>query len=149
MKLHRKIALAVALIGFVAMLSGIANAQTAVVITRNATFTLPLPANWDGALLPRGNYTLNVTKISDSGAYRIDFTGAGQKHAIVAFSSSGQHAGKQTMLVAENNGATFSIRALHLAKANLVLTFPAAKTTEPELARNQELVSVPIQLAQK
>lgn len=148
MNLNRKPAVVVAVLALVVMFVGIASAQTAVV-TRNATFTLPFRANWAGTVLSPGNYTLTVTEISDSGAYRIDFAGSGKKHVIVAMASSGLAVSKQSMLVGENGAGAFAIRALHLPKANLVLTFPTSKAREPELAKTNELVAVPVQIAQK
>ena len=151
MKLHRLFAFAIAVFALAGMLFSTANAQTAVVITKNATFALPFAANWNGTVLSPGNYTLSVTEISNAGvfSYRIEFSGAGKKHAILAFALPGQQVGNQAILVAENNGATFAIRALHLPKANVVLTFPASKPRECALAKTQELVAVPIQLALK
>lgn len=148
MKLHRTLTLTVAVVALVVLFAAIASAQTAVV-TRNATFTLPFRADWAGTVLLPGNYNLTVTEISDSGAYRIDFAGSGKRHVIVAMASSGQAVGKQSMLVTENRAGAFAIRALHLPKANLVLTFPASKASDSELAKSQELVAVPIQVAAK
>ena len=63
---------------------------------------------------------------------------------------TGPEIGTIAMLVAEYSGSTFNIRALHLPKANMVLTFFDFKNerTKTKVAEAHELMpTVPIQIA--
>src|SRR5271166_1113103 len=60
MKLHRKFAFAIAVLALAVTLASTASAQW---VTKNASFTLPFTANWEGKVLPPGDYTVSVYKL--------------------------------------------------------------------------------------
>lgn len=140
------IAWSVAVVAVIAMLATGAAAQ---VIAKDAKFTLPFTAHWDGMVLPPGDYTVNVLRSPGQlDVYRVEVTGNDMKQAIVAFTRPGPRA-KTSMLVVEEKGTAYTIRELHLAKADLALTFPhGAKAEKTSLAKTSE-PGVPIQIALK
>ena len=104
--------------------------------------------------MPPGDYTLSVFRFSGSRdvVYRVDIAGADMKHTILCFNPPGPEVGTTAMLVAEYSGSTFDIRALHLPKANMVLTFFDFKNerTKTKVAEAHEFMpTVPIQIALK
>jgi hypothetical protein len=149
MKIHRTGVFTIAVLALAGIFTGTANAQP---IVKDAHFTLPFEANWAGTALPPGDYTLSVSSLSDGRdvLYRITFAGAGKKTTILAVRPPGPHVGERSMLVAVRSGAKYSIRALHLPNADLILTFPAPKGEQTLIAGAPELLqSVPILIAAK
>ncbi len=128
MKLHRTILLMTVAFAFVAILTSSATAQ---LVVRDATFTLPTHANWVGRILPPGDYTLTVSRLSGGRGvlYRVEFARGGKRTSLLAESVPGPEAGDKSMLVCDSIGSIYNVRALHLAKANLVLTFPVLNAT--------------------
>ena len=151
MTLHRTLVFTIVLCALTGLLASTAAAQW---VTKNAQFTLPFEAIWEGRIVPPGDYTLSVFRLSGSRdvVYRVDIAGADMKHTILGFNPPGPEVGTTAMLVAEYCGSTFNIRALHLPKANLVLTFFDFKKerTKTKVAGARELMpTVPIQIALK
>jgi len=155
MKVHRKFALTIAALVLAGIFAGMANAQQTIVhaVVKDAHFRLPFKAKWEDTVLPPGDYTLSVTRLSGSvyPAYRVEFAGAGKKKAILALKPLGPHVGKRSMLVAAYNGSIYSIRALHLPSADLILTFPAPKAEQQTMIADGPgpIQSVPILVAAK
>lgn len=146
MKRSLNVAWCVAVVAVLGMLAIGANAQVA---AKDARFTLPFEANWEGKILPPGDYTLTVAMVHGSlgTAYRIDVAGVETKATILAMYRPGPVA-TGSKLVAEAKGSIFNIRELDLAKADLVLTFPGAKPKQAKIAESNE-PGVPIQIALK
>jgi len=147
MKIHRNVALVttLALTGF---LAGIAHARE--VVAKDAPFTLPQATIWGDTVLPSGNYTLSVVKLSAGRGddYTVTVAGAGIKKTILVMRRQGPDVGTNSMLVTESRGDVHFIREVHLPIANLVLTFQAPKAYRTLLAKSPEILqSVPIQVA--
>lgn len=147
MKVHRNVALIVALLAFAGLLAGTAKAQET--IAEDARFTLPWKAMWGDKNLVPGDYTLSVVKRSGGLGYTVTFARPGIKKTIVAVKHPESAVGNRSMLVAERSGRDVPIiRALHLPYADLVLTFPTSKTKRKLVAKAPEtLQSVPILVA--
>jgi hypothetical protein len=126
MKYRLNIAWWMAVAIIIGLLATGANAQ---VIAKDAKFTLPFKANWEGRVLPPGDYTMWVSRI-DQHAYCIDLRREGFQHTMVVLETPGAVVGKQAALVAEVRGLQVSVRELHLPKANLVLKFPELKNAK-------------------
>jgi len=149
MKLHRKFAFAIAVLALAVTLASTASAQW---VTKNASFTLPFTANWEGKVLPPGDYTVSVYKLGGGidVNYRVEFAGEGKKGTILAVNRPGPRAAAKSMLVADCSRSTCNIRALHLSKADLVLTFIAPKPERTKVAEARELTpTVPFEIALK
>jgi hypothetical protein len=150
MKVHRNFVLIIIALALVGIFAGTANAQA---VVKDAHFTLPFRATWADTVLPPGDYTLSVTRVSGNSRgllYRVDVAGAGTKHAILALRPLGPRVGEASMLVAARGGEMYSIRALHLPSADLVLTFPAPKAKDTLMAMAPGPIrSVPILIAAK
>ncbi len=140
----------VVVIAVLALVGGFAVSAVAQVIAKDAQFTLPFKANWEGKVLPPGDYKLTVAMVSGGKnlIYRVEFAGAGVKETILAVNRPGPVA-KQSMILVESQGMMFNVRELHLAKADVVLTFPGAKPEDNSVAQNRNAVPVPIQIALK
>jgi len=148
MKALRIGAFTLAALASVGIFARAANAQQAVV--KDAHFTLPFAAFWEDTLLRPGDYSLSVARVSNGrdALYRVTFAGDGKKTSILAVRPPGPQVDKESMLVAVRNGGEFSIRAMHLPKADLVLIFPAPRNEKTLLGRVPELIqNVPIQIA--
>jgi hypothetical protein len=113
-----------------------ANAQ----VVERARFTLPFEANWDGRVLPAGDYTLSVTRIDSSRdvAYRVNFVSGGKISSTVAVRQLGPSVGEHSALVVEARGKAHAIRELQLHSAGLVLKFREAKADGERSADRQE-----------
>lgn len=150
MKAHRNVALTITALALTCIFLNTAHAQQAV--TKDARFTLPWRAMWADTILPPGDYTLSVVKLSGGRgvAYTVRFVGAGIDRTIVAVKRPGSAVGERSMLVAQSRGEIHSVRALHLPLADLVLTFPESKAERELVARGPETMqSVPLLLAAK
>ena len=149
MKAHRNVVLTIAALALACIFVGTANAQ---LMVKDAHFTLPFKAKWVDTVLPPGDYTLSVSLLSGRGyaLYSVTFAGAGKKKTILALRPLGPRVGERNMLVAECSGRKYSIRALHLPTADLILTFPTPKTERTVIAEAPETIqSVPILVAAK
>ncbi len=149
MKIHRTGLSTIVVLALAGIFAGTANAQPMV---KDAHFTLPFEAKWAGTVLPPGDYTLSVSRLSDGRGvlYSVTFAGAGKKTTILAVTPPGPHVGERSMLVAMRSGAKYTIRALHLPNANLILTFPGPKAEETLIAGAPELIqTLPILIAAK
>jgi hypothetical protein len=150
MKAYRNIVLTIAALAMACIFVATANAQQMV---KDAHFTLPFKAEWADTVLPPGDYTLSVSLIANRGIplYRVTFAGAGQSKSILGPKPLGPRVGEESMLVAASSGGRYSIRALHLPTADLILTFPAPKTREQTvIAQAPEVIqSVPVLIAGK
>ncbi len=121
-------------------------------VVKGARFTLPFEANWDGYVLPVGDYTLSVARLDTARdmVYRVTLARAGKERAVLAVESLGPRVGERSVLIAEPSGKTYAIRELHLPSAGLVLTFREAKA-EGKLSadRQKPQQNVPILVAEK
>jgi hypothetical protein len=145
----RKSMLTIATLALAGIFASTAKAQSGVA---NGHFTLPFEAKWAGTVLPAGDYTMSVVSVSDSrpAAYSVRFAGAGKENTILAVRSLGPEVSGGSKLVAVRSGGKYRIRALHLAKVNIVLTFAAPKGEQTLIAEAPELItSVPILVASK
>jgi hypothetical protein len=155
MKIHRNFALVVATLALTGLFAGTAHARE--VVAKDAPFTLPWATIWGDTVLPGGNYTLSVVKLSAGRGedYTVTIAGAGIKKTIVVMKRQGPDVGTSSMLVTEGRGDAHFIRELHLPFANLVLTFAEPKTYRTLVAQSPETKSpeirqsVPIQVATK
>jgi hypothetical protein len=150
MKVYRNVVLMIAALVFAGVSASLAKAQE--VVVQDAHFTLPFPAMWADTILPPGHYTLSVVRrAEDRGMlYSVTFAGEDRKKTILALSPLGPRVGQRSMLVVESRGETHSIRAMHLANADLVLTFPEPKAQRELVAKGPETIqSVPILVATK
>lgn len=148
MKAYRNVVMTIAAFAFAGIIAGTAKAQDAMV--NDAHFTLPFQATWADTVLPPGDYSLSVVRRDADRLYTVTFAGAGKKKTILALRPLGPHVGATSTLVAVSRGETYSIRALHLHSANLVLTFPESKAERELVAKAREtLQRVPILIAQK
>src|SRR5262249_47926135 len=103
-------------------------------------------------VMPAGNYTLSVVRLTGSRnlAHTVTLAVAGKEVTILGLKPLGPDVVRESMLVSVNNGGRHSIRALKLACANLVLTFPATKAKRTLIAEAPERIqSVPILVAAK
>jgi len=131
------------------LVTGTATAQS---VVKDAHFTLPFEAKWGDTVLPAGDYTLSVARISSGRDvdFRIVFAGQGKRTAILAVRRPGPKAGERSMLVAMRSEGKYTISALHLSKADLVFTFPAPKKEPTLRAGAAEMTeTVPILIAEK
>jgi hypothetical protein len=121
-------------------------------MVKDAHFTLPFRATWADSVLPPGDYTLPVTKLSGGRDvhYSVTFAGAGTKLTILVVRQLGPRVGEGGMLVAVRSGELHSISALHLPKADLVPTFSVPKAKQALVAKAPEIIqSVPILVVAK
>jgi len=148
MRVRQYLLVTVAAFAFVGIVTTTANAQS---VVNDARFTLPFRATWAGTVLPVGDYTLSVSRISSGRdiLYRLTFVGARKRTSILAVSRpSDPPVGESSMLVVAQSGKDYSIRALHLRSADLVLTFPVTKAERKSLAKGPEVtLRVPILMA--
>ena len=150
MKIQRSVALLIATLALAGLFAGTAHARE--VVAKDAPFTLPWATIWGDAILPAGNYTLSVVKLSGGRDedYSVTFAGANIKKTVLVMRRQGPDVGTSSMLVTESRGDVHFIRALHLPFAGLVLTFPEPKAYRVILAKSPEILqSVPIQIAGK
>ena len=149
MNRYRNVLVTMVALALVGILTGATSAQRAVV--NDGHFTPLFKAKWADQVLSPGDYTLSVTRLSGGYLkYAVTFSGAGTKHTLLALSPLGPRVGQRTMLVAEYNGWIYSIRALHLPNADLLLTFPAPGREESFVAKTPEATQlVPILIAAK
>jgi hypothetical protein len=150
MKTYRNVALVIATLALTGFFAGTAHARE--VVAKDAPFTLPWATIWADTILPAGNYTLSVVKLSGGrgGDYTVTLAGTNIKKTVLVMRRQGPDVGTKSMLVTESRGDIHFIRALHLPYANLVLTFPEPKTYRTLLAKSPEVLqSVPIQVAGK
>lgn len=151
MKIHRNVALLIATLALTGFFAGAAQARE--VVAKDAPFTLPCATIWGDAILPAGNYTLSVVKLSGGRDedYTVTFVGAGIKKTVMVMKRQGPDVGTSSMLVTESRGDIHFVRALHLPFAGLVLTFPEPKAYRTLLAKSPEILlqSVPIRVATK
>ena len=150
MKVQQNVALIIGAFALYATFSGSANAQQ--VVARDAHFTLPFQAIWADTVLPPGNYTLAVVRLSSGlgTPYNVTFAGAGTERTILAVRQPGSEPGERSMLVAVKKGEMYCVRALHLPYADLVLTFPASNAERQIFVKAPETTQrVPILVAAK
>lgn len=150
MKIQRSAALLIATLALTGLFSGTAHARE--VIAKDAPFTLPWATIWGDTVLPAGNYTLSVVRLSGGRDqdYTVTFAGTNIKKTVLVMRRQGSDVGTSSMLVTESRGDIHFIRALHLPFAGLVLTFPEPKAYRAILAKSPEVLqSVPIQVAAK
>ena len=140
MKVQRNIALVIAAFALAGLLAGTAHAQE--VMAKDARFTLPWRAIWADTVLPSGDYTLSVVKLSGGRGvgYSVTFAGASIKKTILVDRRPGPVVLKGSMLIAESRGDIHIIRALHLPYVDLVLTFPETKADRKLLAQAPEIL---------
>jgi hypothetical protein len=150
MNIRRVGVITIATLALAGVFAGTAKAQEAVV--KDAHFTLPFKATWDDTVLPPGDYTLSVIQLSGGRGvqYSVAFAGEGRRKTILVVRRPGDRVAKSSMLVAERGEEIYSIRALHLPSADLVLTFPAPNARQMFVAKAPEVIqSVPIQVVAK
>jgi hypothetical protein len=150
MKIQRSVALVIATLALTGFFAGTAHAGE--VVAKDAPFTLPWATIWADAVLPAGNYTLSVVKLSGARDedYTVTFAGTNIKKTVLVMKRQGPDVGTSGMLVAESRGDIHFIRSLHLPYAGLVLTFPEPKAYPTLLGKSPEILqSVPIQVAAK
>ncbi len=148
MKTRRNVVLMIAALTLAGIFAGTANAQQPVV--RDAHFTLPFRAMWADTVLPPGDYTLSVDRLSGGSypTYTVTFAGAGKKKTILALRPLGSRVGESSMLILESGGAMRYVRALYLPTVNLDLTFAVPKTRQTLVAEATEYIqSVPVSIA--
>lgn len=153
MKAYRNGLLTIAALAMTGIFAGTADAQSVNAQSKvGGRFTLPFEAKWAHTVLSPGDYTVSVVRLTNARDvnYIVTFAGGDKTTTILAARPTGPQAGEKSMLVAERRGGIYTISALHLASANLLLTFPVPKTEQTLLAGAPELFqSVPVQVATK
>jgi len=111
---------------------------------------LPFRAMWADTVLPPGDYTLSVDRLSGGSypIYAVTFAGAGKKNTILALRPFGSRVGERSMLILECGKEMRYVRALYLPMVKLELTFAVPKTRQTLVAEaNGYIQSVPVSVA--
>jgi hypothetical protein len=104
------------------------------------SFTLPFEARWGHVVLPPGNYSFTVDHAMVGGVVRIS---RGNTDSIFVLSQGGsdQQTFERSELILVRSGGSYTIRALLLADAGLILEYSVPKpegqllvqVTQPQL----------------
>ncbi|MGD0326655.1 MAG: hypothetical protein ABSD45_23280 [Terriglobia bacterium] len=113
-------------------------------------FTLPFEARWGSAVLPAGDYSLNLDT-DKSPCVAIVRQGRQNLAMVVGYPQTEQReVAGPTALIAVRSGGEYTIRELHLAKAGVVLEYMAPKAEPQNLAQASQLIlRVPVSMTGK
>ena len=121
-----------------------ANAQTSAFSGR---FTLPYPVRWNSAVLPAGNYTINIHSVLSPGLVQ---STDGRTSAFV-FASIADHSKKgAARLVVVTRGNERKVASLDLPSAGISLVYsPVTKAEQEAFAKAMQIETVPLVTARK
>ena len=138
-----------------AMLTACFGANLAHAQTLQGKFTLPFEVQWGQAVLPPGNYsfTLNSGVDPDSTTtcpYAVLVRGEDHTASIIVSRIGDYSFSGKNELIIERYGDRGAVRALRLAHAGLVFSYPAPKPKGQVLAQGPVLIQrLPVLMASK
>jgi hypothetical protein len=134
MKTHRNRFLAMAVIGLVAIGTFVSQAAAQSNVS-SGSFTLPYQVNWQGVVLPAGDYTFSLK--SRALPTLLDVRGPNGRAYIMATVLDQNKADQRSSLTIEGRGGTRFVREMYLADIDLRICYsiPKVPKSEKELAQ--------------
>jgi hypothetical protein len=134
MKTHRNRFLAMAVIGLVAIGTFVSQAAAQSNVS-SGSFTLPYQVNWQGVVLPAGDYTFSLK--SRALPILLDVRGPNGRAYIMATVRDQNKADQRSSLTIEGRGGTRFVREMYLADIDLRICYsiPKVPKSEKELAQ--------------
>jgi hypothetical protein len=86
------------------------------------SFTLPCEANWAGAVLPAGDYTMKLASLSKDSFIRVDAV-RGNASAYIPQWSTADKVGDKNVILLTVAGERCVVRALNLADLNMEIIY--------------------------
>lgn len=115
-----------------------------------AKFTLPFEARWGKAILPPGEYSINLDAGKPPYMALVQQGQQGVALVMAAGQTNQREVTGPSTLIAVRSGGTYRIRELRLAEVGIVLEYNAPKAERRILAQTPRLIRrVPVLLAAK